>query len=178
MKYFSRKHRLYCLKSQVVVDRSGLAALVHSRIPGAQHDLAVFRQTLPDVERLISAYPGQTRHFLADKGYIGEIASQRVVLVTPVRQPPNDYLNQDEIRYNHHLSHHRVIIENFFGRECATFHILVKRWAFSEPLYPSVFRICSALVNFDMLRPGGSLRGEDGIFYRKALSCENKNLEM
>jgi hypothetical protein len=71
-----------------------------------------------------------------------------------VRQPPNGYLNQGEIWYNRRLAHHRVSIENFFGRQCAKFHILIKRWTFGEPLCPGVFRICSALVNFDMLRPG------------------------
>jgi hypothetical protein len=170
VKYFSGKHRLYCLKSQVVVNRSGFAVLVHAGLLGSQHDLAVFRQTLPDVERLVRAHPGEPCHILADKGYIGEIASQWVHLVTPVRQPQNGYLGQEEIRHNRVLSRQRVIVENFLGRLSAKFHIMVRRWAFSEQLYPSVFRICCALVNFDMLRPRGALRAGDGTFYRKALT--------
>jgi hypothetical protein len=87
-----------------------------------------------------------------------------------VRQPPSGYLSQEEVRHNRRLSHHRVIVENFFGRLCAKFHIMVRRWAFGEQLHPAVFRICCAFVNLDMLRPGGALRAGDGILYRKALT--------
>jgi hypothetical protein len=132
--------------------------------------MALFRETLPDVERLARAHPGEPCDILADKGYIGERESQCVHLVRPVRQPPNGYHNQEEVRHNRRLSHHRVIVENFFGRLCAKFHIMVRRRVFGEQLHPAVFRICYALVNLDILRPGGAPRAGDGIFYRKALT--------
>jgi hypothetical protein len=53
VKYFSRKPHFSYIKSQALVNRSGFAVLVHAVVLGSQHDLAVFRQTLPDVEQLL-----------------------------------------------------------------------------------------------------------------------------
>jgi hypothetical protein len=158
------------LKSQVLTNRGGFAVLVHAGIPGAQHDLSLLRRTLPDIEQLIMAHPGQPCEILADKAYIGDIGSRVVRLVTRQKQLPNRFLNSDQVRDNNPLSHHRVVIENFFGRLSGKFRIIIGRWAFLEEFYPKIFRVCCALVNFDILRPGGGLRPEDAVFYRKALT--------
>jgi hypothetical protein len=60
-------------------------------------------------------------------------------------------------RANQALALSRVIVENFFGRLSAKFHIMVNRWAV-------------ALVNFGLRRGGGSHpRAEDGAFSRRSL---------
>jgi hypothetical protein len=54
-----------------VTNRCGFAVLVHAVLPGAQHDLSLLRSTLPDIEQLIMAHPGQPCEILADKAYTG-----------------------------------------------------------------------------------------------------------
>ena len=43
-KFFSRKHGIYCLKSQVVVNIKGLAVSIFTSIRGAKHDYKVFKK--------------------------------------------------------------------------------------------------------------------------------------
>jgi hypothetical protein len=149
-KYYSGKHYIYCLKSQVVTNRSSFAGLIHAAVPGFQHDLSLLRQTLPDIEWLILAHPGQPCGVLADKGFLGNIESRVVRPVPPYKQFPNFFLNPDQVRDNNPISHHRVAIENFFGRLSGKFRIVVRHWEFLEELYPKIFKTCCALVNFDI----------------------------
>jgi hypothetical protein len=50
----------------------------------------------------------------------------------PHKTPAGGGLSQTQLCQNHLLSQNRVIIENYFGRLSAKFHILVRLWAFAE----------------------------------------------
>jgi hypothetical protein len=170
-KYFSGKHSLYCLKSQVITDRQGAAILVAAGVKGAVHDFLLFRQHVTEVEELVARHAGEPVHLLADLGYLGDPRSGSVVLVRPTRKPPRKELPPEQRRMNAAIASERVIVENFFGRLRAKFQIMDERWAMNEDFYPVVFEICCALVNFDIRSPGGSpLRAEESQFYLKALT--------
>jgi hypothetical protein len=57
-RYLSGKHKLYCLKSQVITNRDGLAVLIVAGVPGAKHDFQLFRDNLAAVEELVASHPG------------------------------------------------------------------------------------------------------------------------
>jgi hypothetical protein len=64
-KYFSGKHHIYCLKSQVVTNREGLAVHVVAGVPGVQHDLRLFRDYVREIEDLVAMHEGESCHILA-----------------------------------------------------------------------------------------------------------------
>jgi hypothetical protein len=64
--HYSGTHHLYCLKSQAIPDRQGMAVLMTAGVPDAMHDMAVFRAHVPEVERLLQQHPGEPVHMLAD----------------------------------------------------------------------------------------------------------------
>jgi hypothetical protein len=154
-KYLSGKHRLFCLKSQVITNRSGCALHIVAGIPGSIHDFHLFKDNLKSVEDLIAGHRGEPCGILADMGYIGPLDSTTVKLTTPHKTPPRGYLTPQQTHANRVLSSERVIIENFFGRLSAKFNLMVRRWAFEDDVYPPVFRICCALTNFDIRFDGG-----------------------
>lgn len=65
--YFSGKQYCYCLKSQVIFDAMGAALDVFSGIPGATHDMQVFKDTFKSFnDRVISVHPDDGPKILAD----------------------------------------------------------------------------------------------------------------
>jgi hypothetical protein len=169
--YFSGKHRIYCLKSQVITTRDGVAVHVVAGVHGATHDFRVFCENLPAVEQLVAMHPGEPAEIMADMGYMGETHSPTVRLVTPHRQPPGGRLTPLETRDNHDIASNRVIVENFFGRLQGKFHLMVRRWSQRESLYPTFFRICCALTNFDIRPDGGRpLRAGGEQDYRQIMT--------
>jgi hypothetical protein len=126
-RYYSAKHRLYCLKSQIITDRQGTAFLIVAGIRGAVHDMQLFRQHLAEVEELVAGHKGDPTRKLADNGYISDVGSDRVVLVTPHRRPARGELTQSQQRANAAIARERVIVEDFFGRLRNKFEI-TDRW--------------------------------------------------
>jgi hypothetical protein len=166
--YFSGKHHFHCLKSQVVTNRSGLALNVVAGVRGSVHDFKLFNENLASLEAFILSHPDEPTGILGDKAYIGPIASGVVRLTTPFRRPPHGRLSQEEVHWNRLLSRKRVVVENFFGRMCAKFQIIVRRCRYEDQLYPTVFRICCALINYNIRPNGGSpLTKDDADFRRK-----------
>jgi hypothetical protein len=82
-RYFSGKHWIYCLKSQVVTNRQRLALHVVAGVSGSVHDLALFRSTVTELEELVASKRNEPTKILADKGYIGFTDSQILQLMTP-----------------------------------------------------------------------------------------------
>jgi hypothetical protein len=93
-KYFFGKHRIYCLKSQVVTSRQGLALHVVAGVPGSVHDHALFRSTVTELEELGASRQNEPTKILADKGYISFADSQILQLITPYKKPQNGVLSQ------------------------------------------------------------------------------------
>jgi hypothetical protein len=135
-KYYSGKHSISYLKSQVIPTRNGIAVHIVAGVPGAVHDMKLFRDNLGSVEERVDKHTGEPCQILADKGYIGEIRSEKVNLVTPHKVPARGYRSQPQLRMNTTIAQSRVVIENYFGRPSTKFDILVRRWSFDEELYP------------------------------------------
>jgi hypothetical protein len=93
-RYFSGKHWIYCLKSQVVTNRQGLALPVLAGVPGSVHDLALFRSTVTELAELVVSKPNEPTKDFADNGYIRFTDSQILQLMTPYKKPRNDVLSQ------------------------------------------------------------------------------------
>lgn len=169
--YFSGKHWIYCLKSQVVTNRDGIAVCVCAGAPGALHDLTVFRETEADIANMVRQKPGEPTAILADKGYIDNAHTGPLVLVTPHKKPPNGILSIKQVNWNHDLASARVVVENYFGRLCTKFRIMVQRWQFDEAYYKTIFEICCALANFDIQQgSGGRLRRTESVAYERQLT--------
>jgi hypothetical protein len=98
--FFSGKHWIYCLKSQVITDRRGIAMYFFAGVEGSVHDLEVFRRILNDLYRLLEDHPNEPTEILADKGYIGFNDSLLVKLVTPHKKPSYGFLSDAQVRSN------------------------------------------------------------------------------
>jgi hypothetical protein len=169
--YLSRKHDTHCLKSQVMINRGGFAVHIVAGVPGATPDLELFREHLSSVEELIDRHPREPCDILADEAYTGHVESRKIRLVTPHTPDADGHLLQWELRENQVISQNRVLIENYFGRLAMKFHILIRVWKFDEALYPRVFAICCALVNFEIAEADVPVLGvEEGDFHRKRLT--------
>lgn len=142
-KYFSGKHFIYCLKTQVIINLKGLAIDIVTSIPGSEHDKSIF-------DKNINFFKGKiTSNFeiLADKGYQD---SGSDLLVTPVKG--NFYsLNPEQLTYNEKLGKIRILIENYFGRLKSKFNLMKDKYRGSHANYKDFFITCCALVNFDIL---------------------------
>jgi hypothetical protein len=169
--FFSGKHHIYCLKSQVVINREGLAIHIVAGVAGSIHDLKLFRENQSSLASLIASHPGESTKILVDKGYIGEINNPAITLVTPKKKPAGGSLDQNQMKYNQRLSSVRVMVENYFGRLQSKFHIMVRRWSSDNEFYPVIFEICCALVNFDIIQESGlRLTTEEGTQYQTTLT--------
>jgi hypothetical protein len=131
-RYFSGKHWIYCLKSQVVTNRQGLALHAVAGVPGSVYDLMLFRSTVTELEELVASKPNESTKILADKEYIGFTDSQILQHMTPSKKSRNGVLSQAQLAANNKFGSIRVIIENYFGRLSNRFLIMVRRSGFEE----------------------------------------------
>jgi hypothetical protein len=69
--YFSRKRDTHCLKSQVMINRGGLALHIVAGVPGAKLDFEPFQEHLSSVEELIDRHPREPCDIVADEAYTG-----------------------------------------------------------------------------------------------------------
>jgi hypothetical protein len=165
-RYFSGKHWIYCLKSQVVTNRQGLELHVVAGLPGSVRDLMLLRLTVTELEELVASKPNEPTKILADNGYTGFTDSQILQSMTLYKKPRNGVLSQAQLAVNTKLGSARVIIENYFGRFSNRFLIMVRRWGFEDQFYSAIFKICCALANSDILAgEGESLRMQEGDEY-------------
>ena len=83
--WYSGKHGMYCLKSQIVINRMGLAVHIVTSVPGSTHDLSILRDSLGAIDEYLSRFKEDVDgKILADKGYICNDLSDR--LVTPIKE--------------------------------------------------------------------------------------------
>jgi hypothetical protein len=132
--------------------------------------MRLYRNKTGNAEELSDKHPGESCQIRANKGYTGEMGSEKADLVIPDQLPPRGYLSQLQLRVNTIIAWSRVVIKNYFGRLSAKFSFLVRRWSFDKELDSRVFSIDFPLANFEMcLRGELTLRHDDGEYDRKIL---------
>lgn len=171
--YYSGKHGIYCLKSQVVVNVKGLALHIVTGVNGAMHDKALFDKTKDELIAIMKKHPNQPHKILADKGYQD---SSSDILVTPHKGNTAD-LTREQLMFNQKLGEVRIIVENFFGRLKARYEIMSDTFRGAHETYSAIFVICCALVNFEQIENDHPLRENDGKFYYKLKALVNQKRE-
>ena len=163
--YFSQKHGIYCLKSQVIVTLSGIAVHIVAGVNGSIHDKKVFDDSVDDFTNdVVKPRSGEIpEKILGDKGYQDQFSD---TLVTPYKGNPMDLDKQQNI-HNEKLGKIRVIVENFFGRLKMRYGIMRETYRGDHSLYPSLFVICCALVNFEIAFANHPLRDEGQYYVRQ-----------
>ena len=130
--FFSGKHHLHGLKSEVSVNAFGEAVYVAPPEIGSVHDKHIFMnnikfhkkvtQKTADQRVAVDHGEGSSRHqnrwgILLDKAYIG--VEEHVRGIIPKKKPRAPYnLTREEFERNVRVSSDRVIVENYFGRCC------------------------------------------------------------
>ena len=170
--WFSGKHHRYVIKSQVITNVNGVALLVHSGIQGSIHDMKLFEKTKEEVEQMMMKHPRDKNEYpnlkeneqygliLADKGYISQIP----YIATPIKKP-KDELTTADYKYNAKVSAVRIKIENFFGRLKRRYCIMDAKYRGNRESYESIFKLCAALVNYEILYCKSPLVKQDQISY-------------
>lgn len=172
-KYYSGKHSLYCLKSQVIVSIKGMALHIVTAVEGSVHDKAVFDQNIDDfTENVLDYHLTEPRLIMGDKGY-QDADSQN--LVTPFK---GTYFNltPDQLAFNEKLGKVRIIVENFFGRLKSRYRIIGDKYRGSHGRYEMIFKTCCALVNYELMNDH-PLRLDDREFFLKHRALLFKSTE-
>jgi hypothetical protein len=137
--------------------------------------MRLFKDHRHHLTALIMLREREPTKILADKGYIGKVDDTELTSVTPKKKSGGFPLDGMQARHNRDLSSALVIVENYFGKLQAKFHIMARRWSHDIDYYPTIFEICCALVSFDLMH-GSALRvnAQDGTRYQKCLThiCE------
>ena len=76
-------------------------------------------------------------------------------------------LDKQQNIHNEKLGKIRVIVENFFGRLKMRYGIMRETYRGDHSLYPSLFVICCALVNFEIAFANHPLRDEGQYYVRQ-----------
>lgn len=111
-----------------------------------------------------AAYPRQWA-ILVDKGYQGAQAICRTI--QPKKKPTNGQLSNDDIQRNKRVSSDRVLVDNYFGRLCTLWKIMVHTYKWDEDKYDLISRVCYALTNFHAAK--SPLRAEDNAYFQRIL---------
>lgn len=170
--FYSPKHSLYCLKTQVIINRKGLALFVQSGIPGSVHDFRLFKNTAAEIVLFIQSKGLNSMEILADKGYIGTVEYPEIVLITPHKTPKGSMLAPDQSAFNKKLAKIRVQIENYFGRLKNKFDIMSLLFRGDASNLHLFVNVCCALTNFDIDVSGNSLNGQDGSYFRRTIAAD------
>lgn len=152
LRFFSGKHYVYCLKTEVAVLPNGLCAFVSDCYPGSKHDFAIFKERSHIYENFLSKemndhglMEGDLYNMwaiLGDKAYIGPGHNCR--LISP---PKKRSLTQEEIN----KFKERSIVEQFFGRSKMLFKVLKSKFRGTKDLMNDITKVCFALTNYHIL---------------------------
>jgi hypothetical protein len=89
--WFSGKHYIYCIKSEVAhCPKTGVAMQASSGHEGARHDLEVFRSNSDEYKRFLRREQADDDEaywaMMGDKGYIGADTIEGIVAVLPFKK--------------------------------------------------------------------------------------------
>ena len=163
--YYSGKHKMHCIKTQAIVSPSGLLMHHSHSVPGAQHDMSLFRDSgLKDLIDKENQECQRTLHVnctvLGDLGYQG-LAHEVVGGVTPHKKPRGGELTEAQQQQNSVIGRNRIIVENWFGRHKVLWAICAGTFRQSQRIYEPVWGFCAALTNYHIsLHP---LRADEHI---------------
>ena len=151
-KYYSGKHKMHCMKTQAIVSPTGLLMHHSHCVPGAQHDMSLFKESgLKDLiekeNQECQAVIHQHCTVLADSGYQG-LSHEITGGVTPHKKPRGGEFTEQQIHENDVIKHHRIKVENWFGRHKVLWAICAGTFRQSDRLYESVWGLCAALTNY------------------------------
>lgn len=173
--YYSGKHGVYCLKSQVIVTFQGIAVHIITGIEGGKHDKAVFDDSIQDfTNKVLSHHVNDPSKILGDKGYQDQTCD---ILVTPFKGELLD-LEDTELEHNENLGKRRIIVENYFGRLKKRYGITKDIFRSDISMYPSFFIICCALINYEIAFCGHPLRDSDSTYYIKLVTKMMKDSKL
>ena len=168
--WYSGKHSVYCLKTQVVTNRLGVAMHVTDPVPGSIHDLTLFRDSLPEILELIEKHKegkDEEIKILADLGYYTKDLEH--LLITPIKSIPSLPANEqrDAEKFNQSLSRQRIRVENYFGRLKKSFDILAGTYRGGHEIYKHIVRLCTALTNYKLVTVKEVLAESDHDYYHR-----------
>ena len=163
--FFSGKHNLYGVKTEVAVNSVGL--VVHSTkykkgsvadktilMEHLQTHLTLCKKTtngrlLEDNGPQVEKYPNYWS-MIADKGYQGIQEACRIVL--PKKKPRNGTLTLEDKLGNKMVASDRIIVKNFFGRLCSLWGLMHKKFRWNLDKYDSFNQLAIALTNLHVMK--------------------------
>ncbi len=174
--YFSGKHHMYGLKQEVSVLPIGLAVHASRHKRGSIADIDILYKCYNEHKDLLRKASNTDIHDpdndntnhprywpqLCDKGYQG--ADQVVRTIVPYKKPPKGQLTSAQQNHNKAVSHDRVIVENFFGRQTSLWGICANKYRWKHDYYDDLMKLTLALTNVHIqYHP---LRAEDAQIFR------------
>ena len=110
---------------------------------------------------MISKHPSKPFKIIGDKGYQ---CDSEDYIITPYKGDALS-LTTSQNAFNEKLGKTRIIIENYFGRLKQRFQIMYEKYRGDKKDYAEVFTLCCALLNFEIVECGHTLRDSDKRFY-------------
>jgi len=147
---YSGKHRANGYKVQTINACNGIAMHVTDPIGARKHDLTIFRENVTAAifseTRLVAGKPEEMMYScMFDLGYMG--VDQILPAALPVRRRPHMELTDQEKDFNAHLSSHRIVIENFYGRLKNYWKILGFEYRGDIEFLKDIVFVCVSLTN-------------------------------
>lgn len=179
--YYSGKHSLYGFKVDMCVRANGLCSDFSKHYPGSYLDIEIMRKritihrsrlrkrgndlNIEDTWDMSDKFPNMWGAIM-DKGYQG--ASENIRAITLFKKPARGILNADQEAFNRKLSADRILVENYFGWMMSWWHIMSRKYTWSEEKYDMILGLCVSFTNF--LIESHPLRASDGVWYNRYLN--------
>ncbi len=144
--HYSGKKQTHTRKTQLIVNEHGVIRDVSASVPGAMHDLELFRQSGAATRIPTEIAVG------GDKGYQGladELPAHSVV--TPHKASRGHPLDAEQKRMNQEYARIRIVVEHTLSA-LKHFHILAEVFRHVVSLYDAVFLAVVAIVNPRLIR--------------------------
>lgn len=152
-RFYSEKHKKYCLKSGTLHLRNGLLVNCWSGYPGSVHDLTVARENIKNIKKFARKPDPDDEDdswsIMADKGFIG--LEEDLNIFRPHKRRAMRKLTVSQKNFNKRLASKRVICERWYGRLKTRYRIMAAKYRNHRDNYERYFKLCAALTNYHML---------------------------